>query len=113
MTRNLLFLFFTLIISIVSVAQTLDTCNTSISDTFSYTGSVQSFIIPDGVDSISVYICGAQGNVGGSGGSIQADLSVLNDSILYLYVGGQGTSQYGGWNGHCQSILQQTVIVHQ
>ena len=74
-------------------------CYSSVTDTFLFTGGIQSFIVPNGVDSINVYLSGAQGSLGGLGGSIQADLSVSNDSIIYIYVGGQGLTQYGGWNG--------------
>ena len=42
---------------------------------------------------------GAQGYLGGFGGSIQAELFVANDSIVHFYVGGQGSVQFGGWNG--------------
>ncbi|MEL6866666.1 MAG: glycine-rich protein, partial [Bacteroidota bacterium] len=80
--------------------------------TFNYTGSLQTFTVPEGVTSISVDAYGAAGGnarytTGGRGGRVQATLNVTPGESLNIYVGGQGTSfvsgQYsaraGGWNG--------------
>jgi len=78
--------------------------------TFSYTGSPQSFTVPAGICSLSIECWGAQGwtgtNQGGRGGYSTGNLSVTPGQQLHIYVGGQGTvasgnmnPQGGGWNG--------------
>ncbi|WP_268248413.1 glycine-rich protein [Streptomyces melanogenes] len=69
--------------------------------TFSYTGSAQSFTVPDKVYSISVDAFGAQGqdgpeggSTGGLGGEAQAQLAVTPGQVLQINVGGSGG--YGG-----------------
>ena len=65
-------------------------CYTMVSETFSYTGAVQTFTVPNGVDSLTVLMSGAQGgysqycNNSGYGGSIQANLEVISNSLLYF-----------------------------
>ena len=78
---------------------------------FSYTGSAQTFTVPEGVTSISVDAYGAGApntatHYGGKGGRNQATLSVTPGETLNIYVGGSGTVRhpfYGGniagWNG--------------
>ncbi len=87
--------------------------------TFTYTGAVQIYSVPLGVSSIGVDMYGGAGGwpccswssstSGGPralGGRVQCTLNVTPSSILYVYVGGQGTDNYnsasvgpGGWNG--------------
>ena len=81
--------------------------------TYNFTGSVQSFVVPAGVSSLSVELYGAQGADsqscvdgetsqadGGLGGLTEGEISVVAGQTLYLYVGGKGgTSGTGGWNG--------------
>jgi hypothetical protein len=75
--------------------------------TFSYTGSQQTFTVPQGVAEVTVVAYGAQGGngqkgAGGKGGRIQANLAVTPGETLYVYVGGQGgnvSSPMGGFNG--------------
>ena len=80
--------------------------------TFNYTGSPQTFIVPDGVTSIEVDASGARGGThyfGGTalGGRVQSTLQVSPGQTLNIYVGGAGgnysgsSSAYpvGGWNG--------------
>lgn len=71
--------------------------------TFSFTGDVQTWIVPTGVNSISVDMQGAQGGsvgsgVGGKGGRLKCILPVTPGQTLYLYIGGQppsNTAVYG------------------
>ena len=94
------------------------------SQTFSYTGSQQTFTVPSGVTSITIEMWGAQGgsggyysnssycSTGGKGGYSTGNLSVTPGSSVYVYVGGQGEGfatcntkmqslpqNSGGWNG--------------
>ena len=93
------------------------------SQTFSYTGSQQTFTVPSGVSTITIKVWGGQGgsggywssttycSTGGKGGYATGDLSVTAGSTVYVYVGGQGqsyatcqtrmngSSYEGGWNG--------------
>lgn len=78
-------------------------------DTFMYSGGIQFFLIPPCTDSITVEAWGAQGGnpanlgVGGSGGYVNARISVLGMDTLWVYVGGAGwetiNDSIGGWNG--------------
>jgi hypothetical protein len=83
---------------------------------FSYTGRVQNFTVPLGVNSINVVAVGASGGssagcpsgssyAGGSGGGIAKLLTVVQLQTYYIYVGGSGSSisscvaGSGGFNG--------------
>lgn len=76
---------------------------------FEYTGSVQTWTVPSGVNYIFVDAKGAQGgtfstNIGGKGGCIRARFPVTPGQILYITVGGQSTIDtplfgYGGSGG--------------
>lgn len=81
--------------------------------TYNFTGSVQSFVVPSGVYSLSVQAFGAQGAAsvscvqgeslqldGGLGGTVSGDFAVLPGQTYFIYIGGQGSSAgTGGWNG--------------
>ena len=74
--------------------------------TFSYTGSQQTFTVPSGVTSISVDMTGGSGGYYqsnttsyGKGGRVQATLTVISGSTLFIYVGGSGSGVTGGYNG--------------
>ncbi len=78
------------------------------SQSFTFTGSQQTFVVPGGVSTITVVAYGAQGGVGqksgaaGKGGRVQANLAVTPGQTLYLNVGGRGKDSKtytGGWNG--------------
>ena len=79
------------------------------SQTFVYTGAMQSFTVPNGVSTLSVDIRGAAGGIGqkngagGLGGRVQTNLSVTTGQQLFIYVGGKGANfssgSAGGWNG--------------
>jgi len=89
--------------------------NTPISQTFSFTGNTQTFVVPAGVSSIKIEVWGAEGGMGrnnsslanaGKGGYVFGDKTVVPGSTIYIYVGGKGTDAYasssccnGGWNG--------------
>ncbi len=83
--------------------------------TFSYTGSVQTFTVPYGIDTIYVDMKGALGGNNsaplthpdrpGYGGCLRAYYAVTPGQVLYAYVGGKGTDGVtgavspGGFNG--------------
>ncbi len=82
------------------------------SQTFSYTGSMQTFTVPNCVTSVNITCNGAAGGDGhnpgnqpkGQGGIASGTLSVTPGQTLYIYVGGQGqrsssSPMQGGWNG--------------
>src|SRR5574344_1209752 len=73
---------------------------------FSYTGDVQSFVIPQGTSELTLEVWGAAGGYystnGGSGGYAAGTLTDLSGiSTLYVYVGaqGSGSGSSGGYNG--------------
>lgn len=70
--------------------------------TFTYTGSLQSFVVPATTSSITVYMWGAGGGggyvngnftpgSGGAGAMIQGTFSVTPGQTLYIIVGGRGS----------------------
>ena len=76
------------------------------SQTFSYTGSQQTFTVPSGITSITVDMTGGSGGYYGSntsyygkGGRVQATLTVTAGATLYIYVGGSASGVTGGYNG--------------
>ena len=77
---------------------------------FSFTGSAQTFTVPTGVTSIDVVLKGAQGAsslwlggasaVGGQGATASGPLPVTAGEVLTIYVGGTGTGNgVAGFNG--------------
>lgn len=77
---------------------------------YTYTGTIQQFIVPNRVTSIQVNAIGAKGGtgargqVGGAGANITTTLNVTPGQILYIVVGGfpgqSATAKYGfGGNG--------------
>ncbi|CAN2158799.1 Listeria/Bacterioides repeat [Candidatus Nanopelagicaceae bacterium] len=96
--------------------------NITRTETFSYTGSSQSWTVPTGITSLSFDVRGARGgnsnattstatgcsgggaNIGGLGGKVTGTLNVTGGSTLYFYVGGKGADAVGqatsgGFNG--------------
>jgi len=75
--------------------------------TFSYTGAVQTWTVPDCVSAVTVEAWGAAGGdsavgvgSGGLGGYATGELTVTPGDTLYIYVGGQGDDHgTGGFNG--------------
>ena len=80
-------------------------------ETFEFTGSQQSFVVPPGVNSIHIEAWGAEGATvvpdapAGLGGFAEGDLNVTPGQTLEIFVGGQGCVQTvstlgcGGFNG--------------
>lgn len=80
------------------------TCVAVSSDTFNYTGSMQTYIVPAGVTTVAIQTWGAQGganwvNNTNFGGYSRADFSVTPGQTLYVFVGGQPSGITGGYNG--------------
>jgi hypothetical protein len=82
------------------------------SQTFSYTGNQQTFVMPAGCTTVQIEAWGAQGgnrsgySIGGKGGKAAGTLTTTPGATLYLYVGqytGVGTA--AGWNGGGQGDL--------
>ncbi len=68
--------------------------------TFSYTGSVQTYTVPAGVTSLTIEAWGAEGYGNeGEGGYVSADLAVTAGEVLEIYVGGEGIGTTSGYNG--------------
>ncbi len=78
----------------------------TITNTFSFTGNTQTFVVPAGVTTLQVEAWGAQGNFnansvpGGLGGYAKGILTVTPGSTLFIEVGGGGSvTASGGYNG--------------
>ncbi len=76
----------------------------TITQTFNYTGALQTWTVPAGVFSITVDLQGAQGgantlSTGGLGGRTQATYAVTPGQVLNIYVGGNTVAILGGYNG--------------
>lgn len=79
--------------------------------TFNFTGGIQTFTVPCGVDTVFIQTWGAQGGsgdpgggpsnggTGGLGGYAEGWLLVTPSEVLNIFVGGQGTTPTGGFNG--------------
>jgi len=90
--------------------------------TFSYTGAVQTYTIPQGTTKLIVDCVGAaayddtwgqydpQYIVTTCGGRVQCTLLVSANQILYLYVGGRGTASGPGWNGGGTSTGTDVIL---
>lgn len=83
-----MWIFFVLLIFLIA--------NLVSSTTFTYTGSIEIFEVPQDINSMDFDLAGAgsSGGSGGYGGRVKGTLSVSPGDILYLYVGGSN-----GWNG--------------
>lgn len=80
-------------------------------DSLVFTGSMQTFTVPCGVNSVQIQAYGAQGATGAVGGNSSAGgagglggyatgiLSVTPGQVLNIFVGGQGAVPAGGFNG--------------
>ena len=78
---------------------------------FTYTGGAQSFTVPCGVTSVTIYASGARGGDGATGGNasmggagglgsrVEGTFPVSPGDVLNIYVGGQGNQFVGGYNG--------------
>ena len=117
--KNLLFLItiFNLLVAQIAlptfhgVHKSHSSVSSSGSQTFSYTGSQQTFTVPSGATTTTIKAWGAQGGMynstwgAGKGGYSTGTLNVSSGETLYIYVGGQGNSSgsnvqvSGGFNG--------------
>lgn len=82
-----------------------------VTQTLSYTGSSQTFNVPNCVSQVTITCYGAQGAngantataaVGGTGGlgaMVTGVYPITGGSVLNVYVGGAGTGSIGGFNG--------------
>lgn len=72
---------------------------TTTSQIFEYTGAIQTFTVPDNVETITVTAKGAKGAVasGGAGGLVEATFPATPGTTYNIYVGGVGTNPAGGW----------------
>jgi hypothetical protein len=76
-------------------------------ETFSYTGAPQQWVVPAGITSAKFTLQGAEGGAGtngagGKGGSATARMPVTPGATVWIYVGGAGTTggnAAGGFNG--------------
>ena len=94
------FLSFTFLIPTPASANTVCTGSDCVVS-FQYTGTEQQWSVPAGASNIRFHVFGASGARGGGGGSVTGVLTNL-PSVLYIYVGGQGSqgrNASGGFNG--------------
>lgn len=80
------------------------TCVGTVSDTFFYSGAMQTYVVPAGVTSVTIETWGAQGGANwvnnvNYGGYTKADFAVTPGETLYIYVGQQPNGITGGFNG--------------
>lgn len=82
------------------------TSGLALGNTFSYTGGVQTWVVPANVGQVTIEAWGGQGGAnargisGGLGGYAKGDLVVTPGETLYIFVGGGGlTSTSGFFNG--------------
>lgn len=103
--RILIFSLFFFLKSLITIGQI---------DTLFYSGAMQTYTVPAGITTINIEAYGAEGryasingDAGGKGGYSTGDLTVAPGQIIYIYVGGEGTTTptanagqcYGGFNG--------------
>ncbi len=80
---------------------------TMVVDSFYYTGSTQTFVIPQCVSNLTIVMHGAEGGEDtirggygkGQGARLYVVMSPTPGTLLNLNVGGSGHTYYGGWNG--------------
>lgn len=89
---------------------------TPIPSDFSYTGSVQSFVVPAGIEEITFDIRGGDGGngfnpdaVGGNGSRITGSISVNPCDVINVIVGGAGVSASAGGGGGGSGIYNLTA----
>lgn len=77
-----------------------------VTTTFVFTGAVQQFTVPPCTGNMTITMFGAKGaagNTGGgsgaSGGAVRGVITATPGSVMYFYVGGQGSVTAGGFNG--------------
>lgn len=75
------------------------------SQTFNYTGTMQTFTVPNCVDTLTIDMYGASGGNGqngsrGLGGRVQCKLGVNPGEVLNIFIGAQGTNGSGSSGGN-------------
>jgi hypothetical protein len=96
----------------VKAATPLSSCGAStVSTTFTFTGAMQTYTVPADVTELFIEANGAQGGSGASGGNASTGgagglgskttgtLTVTPGQVLNIFVGGQGATPTGGFNG--------------
>src|SRR5690242_5638153 len=106
-----------LVASGVTAANAADPPLASVAKRFTYTGAVESYVVPAGVTSATVQVVGASGgdnqlganvfSVGGKGVSVTGDVVVAPGDVFTVGVGGRGgvngvTAGAGGWGSTAQ-----------
>jgi len=98
--------------------QTLDPCSTT-TQTFSFTGSLQTFVVPAGISTLTAECTGARGgngnqptSPGGFGAYAAGDISVTPGETLIIIAGGTGatgtSSLHGGGGGGGSFVIRQS-----
>ncbi len=83
----------------------VNSCTASVvSQTFNFTGSTQTFVVPSGVSSLTIETWGAQGGANwvsntNYGGYNKGTFTVTPTQTLQINAGGQPTTTAGGFNG--------------
>lgn len=87
--------------------------------TFTYTGSAQSFTIPTCVSEVTITVHGAQGSdgnastspagIGGNGAVVTGTYAVSGGDVLNIFIGGAGTLTTGGFNGGGVNVTNQSA----
>lgn len=100
-----------LFLAIAGIAISGSAFGQTITNTYTFTGGNQTFTIPCGVDTVNIQAWGAEGGdgaVGGNnvaggqgnwGGFAMGDLLVSPGEVLNIFVGSQGATPAGGFNG--------------
>ncbi len=72
-----------------------------ITTTFSYTGDVETYVVPSCVYQLNVVVKGGKGggNTGGSGSTVSGILDVVEGQLIEIRVGNSGGCPTGGYNG--------------
>jgi hypothetical protein len=74
-----------------------------VTQTFTYTGATQTFVVPSCVGSMTIDVRAAKGGdagyTGASGGAIRGVITATPGQTMYFNVGGQGSLTAGGFNG--------------
>lgn len=99
-----------------TVQLTVNNCPSG-TQTYTFTGAMQTFTVPSCVTSLTVTLYGAQGGAGysspatpGRGGYVTGELAVTGGETLNILVGGQGASSFanngGGGGGGLSAIMR-------
>ena len=84
-----------------TVSGAIVTCAFAYNGTTGADGSAQLFVVPPGVETITVEAWGAQGGgpVGGLGGHVRGTVGAIPGEVLVVRAGGRPTGAPGGFNG--------------